>query len=99
MIPVFGGKAGMVQDQAGTGALRLQFESDDGIDAGRPLTDPPSLDDPLIGDQLNVSRCHSAAEKVANPAFYRMDLSWISSKRGELLGIEERFVDALRAGL
>jgi hypothetical protein len=99
MSTVFWSEAGVVEDQPRSGALRLQLESSDGVKPLRPLCEPPRLDDPLIRNQLNVSSYHAATETIECPTGFGVDLGRARSERAELLGIQKRFVNALRTRL
>src|SRR4051794_33284423 len=93
-------KARMVEDQPRPGALRLELELRDRIDARLPVADAPGLDDPLIGHQLDVAPLDHPAEAGEGAADLRIDLGRGSAAElAELAGIGERFVDALGAGI
>src|SRR5215469_8605767 len=54
VLPFALGKACMVKDNFYFGALILQLELRNGIDAWVPIDNPPRLHDPLVGHQFNL---------------------------------------------
>jgi hypothetical protein len=85
MFSIFRGEAGMVEDQPGAGALRLQLETRDGVKPLRPLCEPPRLDDALIRNQLNVSSHHAATETVECPTGFGVDLGQSQNPSNRIL--------------
>jgi hypothetical protein len=59
----------------------------------------PGLDDSLVEDQFHVSADDQAPERGKSAASFGIDFGGHCSQGSELFGIEERFVDALRARL
>src|SRR5262249_6116366 len=91
-------EARVVEDEPRPGALRLELELRDRVDARLPVADAPGLDDPLIGDQLDVAPLDHPAETGEGATDLRVDLGRGSAAElAELTGIGERLVDALGA--
>src|SRR6202453_1428414 len=57
----------------------------------------PSLNDPLVGNQFYITSNEQAAERGQGASRFRVDVGRHPGARGELLGIEKHFIDALRA--
>src|SRR5260221_9529597 len=93
-------KTGMVKDEPGLGALLLELESGDRVDAILPRLGAPCLDDPLIGRQLDIAPHHHSSKAGKGTTRFGADLGWSpTAHRAELLSDSERFIDALGAGL
>src|SRR5215210_2191846 len=93
-------KTGVVENQPGAVALGLELEPGDRVDAGLPVADPPGLDEPLVRHQLEVPSRDHAAETRKGTAGFSRDLGGGSAGHlAELLGVRERLVDALGAGV
>src|SRR6266700_8060749 len=99
MIAVVGRESRMVEEELGIVALPLQLEADDRIDALRPGAGAPSLDDALVGHQLDIASRDHSAETRKGASRGPIDLGWCVGEFAELLGIEQRVEDALRAGI
>src|SRR6516162_8534180 len=62
MLRVSRGKAGMVENDSGSGALRGKLKTGNGIEPGTPAHGAPSLDDALARDELDLAPDDVAAE-------------------------------------
>lgn len=61
-VVVAGGEGGVVEEQRGFSAARLELEADKRVEAGGPSGRTPGLDDPPIGYQFNVTAFDEAAK-------------------------------------
>ena len=88
-------ESGVVQDEPSPSAFGLELEPGNRIDAFGPVDDAPSLDDSLLGDQLDVASYDMAAEAGEGTARPGVDLGRETPRQGaELFGGQERVVDA-----
>src|ERR1700722_3554491 len=76
--------AGVIQNEQGSLAMRLEFEADNRIYALIPPLRAPGLNNALIGDQLDVSGNDQATEDLERPAWFWIDFGAHSGKRSEL---------------
>jgi hypothetical protein len=58
-------KASVIEDHLGLGRVLFEFKLDDRINTGVPVFGAPSLDDPLVGYQFNISSNHQILETIA----------------------------------
>src|SRR5690349_7307176 len=96
----FLGKAGLVHDESGFGAMGVQLELDDRVHSVRPIADAPRLDDALIGQKLDVAPCDDPAEARESAPCIATDLGRCATREfTELSRIEQGFIDELRGCL
>src|SRR4029077_20525722 len=100
MIKVPLGKSGVIENEFGARVLRFQFNLDQRISPFRKLLrQSPSLHDPPVRNQFNVPSDHQPAKHRERSANLRLDLGRCPGERREILGTEQRLVNALRSGL
>lgn len=104
-------KARMIKDDLGSGALLDQLELRNRIDAPRPAPRSPGLHDSLVGHKFDVPSRDVTAEEHERASYFTADLrGLVSQVHGlhdstelydllKLIGVGERFVDALSARL
>ena len=97
-VVVAGGEAGVVEDQRGFGGAGLKFEVDDCVNAGVPVSGAPCLDDSLVGHEFDVAALDFGAEEAEGSAGGGVDGGGKSREGGELLLVEDGFIEAVRAG-
>ena len=66
----------MIKDQPRAAALRLQFESSDGVNTLRPFSETSCLDDPLVRNQLDIPANYLPAKKVEHATHLDTDLQY-----------------------
>lgn len=93
------GKTCVVQDDFGLLAPLFQFKFDERIDAGLPVGGTPGLNDPLSGNQLNVSPHDQATEERKGATRFAIDPGGRTCEGGKLFGIQQGVVNALTARL
>jgi len=90
----------MKQGEPGFRALRFQFELDDRIHAFWPVASSPSLNNALIRYEFDVPARDHTAETRKNATRITADLRRrAAAEFAELLGIQQRVVNALRTRL
>ena len=66
-------EAGVIEDDGGFRVMRLQFETDDGVEAGFPGRGTPCLHDSLVGDELDVAPFDELSEEGKGAACRGID--------------------------
>src|SRR5208337_182770 len=99
MVVLTGGEAGVVEDHAGFSSAGLEFEVDDGIDAGVPMTGAPCLYDALVGDKFDVAADDETAKHGECAASHRVDGGRQAGEGGKLLLVEDGLTKTVGAGL
>jgi len=92
-------EACVIENDCGLGNLLLKFKFDDRIDARGPTGGPPSLDDSLVGNKFYVSSNNLAPEDGKGASHFAIDFRRLTREATELLGIQERIINALRSRL
>src|ERR1700733_57498 len=97
--PFIFGKTRVIEDDAGAGSARDQLEFHDRINAGRPISGTPGLNDSLVRHQFNIAALNAPAEELECPAGLRLNFSCVLGKSAELFRVEQDFIDARGGGL
>src|SRR5580658_2943475 len=79
--------------------LLPEIKSHNRINSRLPMRGPPSLHNSLVRNQLDVSPNNPVPKHRKGASRFRTDQRWLTGKRGEFLGIQQRLVNPLRAGL
>ena len=99
VIVFAGGEAGVIEDESGFSGAGFEFEVDDGVDAGIPVGGAPGLNDAAVGDEFDVAACDEAAEQPEGAPGSGVDGGREAGEGGELLLIEDGFIQTLRGGV
>src|ERR1700722_746324 len=90
-------KSRVIQYHEGTRSLFLQFESRNGINSRTPASVAPSLNHALVRNQLHVASINYLPKHCECATGHSLNLRWHSGQFGELLGIKQQLINAIRA--
>jgi len=90
-------EARVVEFDLGVRAALHELKLHERIHAGRPISRAPRLNNALVGYYLYVSPDYQSAEHRKGTAGFAVNLRRCSGEGSELVGVEKRLVDALRA--
>src|ERR1700722_18287771 len=94
MLKTTFGEPRMVENDLRIRAARHEFESHERVHSGRPIAGSPSLNNALVGNELDVAPTDQASEERKRATGAALNLCRCTREGSELLGIQKRFVDA-----
>jgi hypothetical protein len=91
-------KAGVVEDEEGGRAARIQFEVDDGVDAGIPGGWAPGLHNALSRYDFDVTTFDESAKGFECAAGVGVNFGWQCCESCESFRIKQSIENMLRCG-